>query len=145
MQRSRLFNKYLKDKTRVARVAYKKQRNVCVSILRKSKKCCCESSDTKNITNSKKFWGTVKPLFSNKVRSSTNITLNEDEKLIKNKYQIANILNTFLLKLFQTLAIKLMKDIYVTLATFLTQLKKLYKNTKIIQVSLSSKNSIYCR
>ena len=145
MQRSRLFNKYLKDKTRVARVAYKKQRNVCVSILRKSKKCCYESSDTKNITNSTKFWGTVKPLFSNKVRSSTNITLNEDEKLIKNKYQIANILNTFLLKLFQTLAIKLMKHIYVTLATFLTQLKKLYKNTKIIQVSLSSKNSIYCR
>ena len=132
IQRSRLFNKYLKDKTRVARVAYKKQRNVCVSILRKSKKCCYESSDTKNITNSKKFWGTVKPLFSNKVRSSTNITLNEDEKLIKNKYQIANILNTFSLKLFQTLAIKLMKDIYVTLATFLTQLKKLYKNTKII-------------
>ena len=86
----------------------------------------------KNITNSKKFWGTVKPLFSNKVRSSTDIKLNEDEKLIKNKYQIANILNTFLLKLFQTLAIKLMKDIYVTLATFLTQLKKLYKNTKII-------------
>ena len=145
MQRSRLFNKYLKDKTRVARVAYKKQRNVCVSILRKSKKCCYESSDTKNIANSTKFWGTVKPLFSNKVRSSTNITLNEDEKLIKNKYQIANILNTFLLKLFQTLAIKLMKGIYVTLATFLTQLKKLYKNTKIIQVSLSSKNSIYCR
>ena len=44
-----------------------------------------------------------------------------------------------MLKLFQTLAPKLMKDIYVTLATFLTQLKKLYKNIKIIQVSLSSK------
>ena len=26
-------------KTRAARIAYKKQRNVCVSILRKSKKC----------------------------------------------------------------------------------------------------------
>ena len=32
-----------------------------------------------------------------------------------------------------------MKDIYVTLATFLTQLKKLYKNIRIIRVSLSSK------
>ena len=32
---------------------------------------------------------------------------------------------THLLKLFQTLALKLMKDIYVMLATFLTQLKKL--------------------
>ena len=32
-----------------------------------------------------------------------------------------------------------MKDIYVTLATFLTQLKKLYKDIKIIRVSPSSK------
>ena len=32
MKRSRLCNTYLKDKTRAARIAYKKQRNVCVSI-----------------------------------------------------------------------------------------------------------------
>ena len=36
MQRSRLHNKYLKDKIRAASMAYKKQINVCVSILRKS-------------------------------------------------------------------------------------------------------------
>ena len=107
MQRSRLRNAYLKDKTRAARIAYKKQRNVCVSILRKSKKCCYENSDAKNITDNKRFWGTVKPLFSNKVRSNTYITLNEDEKLIKNEYQKAHIFNIFLLKLFQTLALKL--------------------------------------
>ena len=38
IQRSRLRYENLKDKTRVARIAYKKQRNVCVSILRKCKK-----------------------------------------------------------------------------------------------------------
>ena len=37
MQRSRLRNTYLKDKTRAARPFTKKQRNVCVRILRKSK------------------------------------------------------------------------------------------------------------
>ena len=37
MQRSRLRNAYLKDKTRAARPFTKKQRNVCVRILRKSK------------------------------------------------------------------------------------------------------------
>ena len=137
MQRSRLRNAYLKDKTRAARIAYKKQRNVCVSILRKSKKYYDENLDAKNITNNKKLWGTMKPLFSNKVRSNIYISLNEGGKLIKNDYQIANIFNAFLLKLFQTLALNLIKDIYVTLATFLTQLKKLYKNIKIIQLSLS--------
>ena len=111
---------------------------MCVSILRKSKKCYYENLDTNNVTDDKTFWGTVKPFFSNKVRSSTYITLNEDEKLIKNEYQIANIFNIFFLKLFQTLSLKLMKDIHVTLATFLTQLEKLYKNIKIIQVSQSS-------
>ena len=57
MQRSRLRNAYLKDRTRAARIAYKKQRNVCVSILRKSKKCYYENLDTKNITDNKKFLG----------------------------------------------------------------------------------------
>ena len=37
MQRSRLRNEYLKLKTRTAKIAYNKQRNVCVSILCKSK------------------------------------------------------------------------------------------------------------
>ena len=49
MQRSRLRNEYLKDKTRTARIAYKKQRNVCVSILRKSKKRYYQNLDGKNI------------------------------------------------------------------------------------------------
>ena len=53
MQRSRLRNAYLKDKTSAARIAYKKQRNVCVSILRKSKKCYYENLDIKNITDNK--------------------------------------------------------------------------------------------
>ena len=86
MQRSRLRNAYLKGRTRAARIAYKKQINVCVSILRKSKECYYENLDIKNITDNKKFWGTVKPHFSNKIRSNTYITLNEDERLIKNGY-----------------------------------------------------------
>ena len=106
MQRSKLRNAYLKDKARAARIAYKKQRNVCVSILRQSKKCYYENLDTKNITANKKFWGTVKPFFSNKVGSNTYITLNEDEKLIKNEYQIANILNTFFIEIVPNLGVK---------------------------------------
>ena len=47
----------LKIKHRAARVAYKNQRNMCVSILRKSKKCYYENLDTKNITDNKKFLG----------------------------------------------------------------------------------------
>ena len=95
MQRSRLRSKYFEFKTRAARIAYNKQRNMCVSILRKSKKFYYENLDTKNIADKGKFWGIVKPLFPNKVRSNTYITLNEDKKLIRNECDTANIFNTF--------------------------------------------------
>ena len=58
MERSRLRNEYLKD--------------------------LYENLDSQHITYNKKFWRTVKPLFSNKVRSNSYITLNENEKLMKN-------------------------------------------------------------
>ena len=63
IQRSRLRNEYLEDRTRTGKIAYKKQTNICVSVLPKSKKCYYEYLDTKNITDNKKFWGTVKPPF----------------------------------------------------------------------------------
>ena len=72
MQWSKLRNDYLKDKARTARIACKKQRNMCASILHKSKKCYYENLDTKIITD-KKFWGTMKPFSPNKVRSKTYI------------------------------------------------------------------------
>ena len=79
---------------------------MCVSILRKSKNCYNENLDAKNVTDNKKFWGTVKPLFLNKVKSSTYITLNEDEKLIKSEYQTANIFNTFFIEIASNLGTK---------------------------------------
>ena len=48
----------------------------------------------------------MKPLFSNKVRSNTYITLNEDEKLIKNEYQISNILNRLFIEIVPNLGTK---------------------------------------
>ena len=78
MQRPSLRNAYLEDRTRGAKIAYKKQRKVCVNILRKSKKCYYENLDTKDISDNKKFCGAMKPLFSNKAISNIYITLNED-------------------------------------------------------------------
>ena len=63
MQRSRLRNAYLKDKTRAAKIAYKKQRNVCIVFYVNLKNITILYLDTENITDNKKFWGTVKPLF----------------------------------------------------------------------------------
>ena len=76
MTRYRLRNKFLKNKTQSNETAYKKQRNYCVSLFRKEKKSFFENLDTKNITDNKKFWKTVKPFLANKFSSNRNkITL----------------------------------------------------------------------
>ena len=66
VERSKLRNECLKGKTREPRIAYNKQRNMCVSILRKCTKSYYENLETKNITDNKKFGGTVKHFFSKK-------------------------------------------------------------------------------
>ena len=64
-----------------------KQRNLCISITRNAKRNYYKSLDLKDITDSKKFWATIKPLFSNKIKSTEYITLEENGKsqaMIKN-------------------------------------------------------------
>ena len=47
MHRSRLRNKFLRERTKESKVAYNKQRNICVSLLRKSKRDYFANLDTK--------------------------------------------------------------------------------------------------
>ena len=76
---------------------YNKQRNLCVSIIRKAKSYY-ENLDPKDITDSKKFWATVKPFFSNKIKSTEYITLEENGKIITNDKELAIIFNEFFCK-----------------------------------------------
>ena len=107
MLRTKLHNKFLKQKTTEIRLAYNKRRNICVSILRKAKISYFENLDIKNLSDKRKFWGTVKPHFSNKVRSYDYITLNENDLLIRNGYKIVNIFNTFFVNMVLNLGIEI--------------------------------------
>ena len=60
MVRSKLENKYNKSRTEENWVSYKKQRNFCVNLLRKTKKDYFNNLDIKNITDNKAFWKTIK-------------------------------------------------------------------------------------
>ena len=83
MRRSQLRSKYLKKRSETNRLAYAKQRNFCVSLLRKTKKDYYTNLNEKNIADNKKFWQTVKPLFSGKVKSKEKITLVQGEMISK--------------------------------------------------------------
>ena len=77
------------------RVSYNKQRNFCVILLRKAKKDYYGNLNEKDVIDNKKFWKTVKPLFSDKVKSSEKITLVHEDKIITTDDENGKILNSF--------------------------------------------------
>ena len=78
MLRSKLRNQFLKTKNQDSKMKYNKPKNLCVSITTKAKRKYYENLDLKGITNSKKFWATVKSLFFNKIKSTEYITLEKN-------------------------------------------------------------------
>ena len=94
MSRSKFRNIFLKNRTEENRRNYSKQRNLCVALLRKSKREYFGNLDEKKICDNKKFWSVVKPLLSNKVVSNEKITLIENN-IIENDEKTAAVLNNF--------------------------------------------------
>ena len=68
LQRTKLRNKFFKDPTKPNKVLYTKQRNRCVWLLRKEKKEYFANLNEKGIIDNKKFWQTVKPFLSEKLK-----------------------------------------------------------------------------
>ena len=95
MVRSKLKNKYNKNRTGENWDSYKKQRNFCVNLLRKTKKDYFSDLNIKNITDNKAFWKNIKPYFSNKGLNSSSLILLEKSKSVTNDQDIANIMNNY--------------------------------------------------
>ena len=66
MHRSRNRNKFLRERTNESKIAYNKQQNICVSLLRKTRRDYFANLDTKIMKDNRKFWKTLNPLFSEK-------------------------------------------------------------------------------
>ena len=106
MKRSRLRNIYLKNRSYNNKREYNKQRNYCVSLLRKIKTNYYANLNEKDLTDNKQFWRTVKPLLSDKIKSSEKITLVEQrenldmdgnivDEIVNDDVKIAEVFNRF--------------------------------------------------
>ena len=67
------------------RLAYKKQRNFCVTLLRKKKADCFNNLDLNLVRDNKMFWKATSPYFVNNPKKRSKITL-ADEKDTFNKF-----------------------------------------------------------
>ena len=95
MTRSRVRNKYLNEKSADSKIAYDKQRNYCINILRRSKKNYFADINISSITDNleKTFWKTVKPLFSDKIFHQETINLVENGTIFSNDQVVADTFN----------------------------------------------------
>ena len=83
-------------------MAHKKQRNICIKLLQKTKNDFFNNIDVKHVTDSKQIWKTVKPCLTNKTLKDKRTTLIENENVVSDKRKLLKILmNTFQI-LYQT-------------------------------------------
>ena len=71
--RTKLMNIFLKNRTVENKGRYNKHRNLCVTLLRKSKREYFNNLNEKNVCDNKNFWKVFKPLSSNKIISNEKI------------------------------------------------------------------------
>ena len=90
-KRTQLRNSYLKNQNK--RLLYTKQRNFCVSLLRKTKKKHYANLHYKDIADNKQYCGTLRPLLADKSKSNQKATLAEDNKIISEDKSNAELLN----------------------------------------------------
>ena len=81
------------------------QRNLRVTLLRKSKREFYDNLNEKKLCDNKRFWGVVKPLLSNKVVSNEKITLVEQENIVKNDKKTATVVSDFFSNIITNLGI----------------------------------------
>ena len=92
--RSRLKNKYNKNRIDENSIQYKKQRNKCVNLRKKAIKTYFKNITNSGIVENKTFWQTVKPFITNKSGITNNtIMLQQNNSIITDEKELTTIFN----------------------------------------------------
>ena len=110
MVKSKLRKKFLKSRSESDKKAFNKQRNKCVSLLRKTKKAYYSNLNVKDVVDNKKFWKTIKSFFSDKSNNFENISLIENGNLLTDDFEIVETFN-FSQNLVPNLALKIRSNL----------------------------------
>ena len=85
-----------KNPSKENKMAYKKQRNFCVSLRRKCMKNYLKKLREKGLTTNKSFWKFMKPFLTNKGFTGNNdITLIHQNKIISDEKQSTKLFNSY--------------------------------------------------
>ena len=95
MHRSKLKNKFNRNRTDDNWNKYKQQRNKCVAMLRRTKLHYYKHLDTHDLADNRTFWKTIKPVFTDKIQISQPISLLEKGEIINDDVKIAEVFNEY--------------------------------------------------
>ena len=100
MKRSKLRSKFNEERNFENLFEYKRQRNLCSNllnflILKQFKKRHFNSLNVNDVTENKNFWKTIKPLFTEKNKTTNNIILTENNQTVREDNAISQIFNTY--------------------------------------------------
>ena len=98
MRRSQLQNKVFKYGSAVDIYALKKHKNYCNRLAKRERKKYYGSLNEKDVTDNKKFWKTVKPFFTDKGGTRDRIMLLENDEIVSEEAQVAEIFNDYFQK-----------------------------------------------
>ena len=92
--RTRLKNKYWRDPSRENELAYRKQRNLCVSRRRKSVTDYLNKFSAKGLETIESFWKFIKPFLNNKdTLTNCDITIVDGKKINSADFELAKTFN----------------------------------------------------
>ena len=94
-----LRNRYNKNKSQDTWNAFKRQRNRCIKMLHNANFGYYKTLDIKCLTDNRKFWITVKLFFSDKIQAPLNIALLENEILVTDDKEEAEIFKEYLVNI----------------------------------------------
>ena len=98
MKRTKLPNKYLRERTDESKKQCTSQQNCCVSLLEKTKRDYHNTLNEKYVSANKTFWKTMKPFFSDKIVSKEHFLLVENDEIVSEESEDTESFNSFFFK-----------------------------------------------
>ena len=144
MQMSNLRLKFLKKRTNDSKHLYNRQKTLCLSLLRKTKRGYFKQLNNKAISDNKTFWQTISPLFLEKVFRKETIILKDSNRTVRSNHELAETFNNIVSNITQSLKFdsnlaEITENLNIC-DPVLKEIKKYEKHPSIIKIKEKMKN-----
>ena len=131
IHRSKFKNIFHKTRAQKDWNNYKNQRNFYVNLLRNTKKVYFQKLNLKDLTDNKKLWKTIKPLFSNKGLNSNKLVLREKDVVVADEKTLATLMNNYFVNITVNLDLKRDSEKFFDTLASVYNIRKNFKITKV--------------